>query len=150
MNNNTTTLTGSLKNGVFTFPVRIYYEDTDAGGIVYYANYLKFAERARTEFLRFVGAAPQQTALENDMCGFVVRRLDIDYKSSAKLDDLLHVSCELVQAKGASAVMRQQIFRGDEVLAQINITVVYVSIARKRPIRIPEQIISKLSLALEA
>ena len=135
---------GKMYGKVFVFPARVYYEDTDAGGIVYYANYLKFAERARTEFLRYIGAAPQQNALEGDMCGFVVRHLEIDYKASAKLDDLLTVSCELTEDGGASAVMHQEILRGDEVLAVIDVKVVYVSLSKKRPIRIPEDIKNKL------
>lgn len=135
---------GKMYGDTFVFPVRIYYEDTDAGGIVYYANYLKFAERARTEFLRHIGAAPQNNALEGDMCGFVVRHLEIDYRASAKLDDFLTVSCALTEDKGASAVMHQEICRGDEVLAVVDIKVVYVSLAKKRPIRIPEDIRSKL------
>lgn len=135
---------GKMYGDTFVFPVRIYYEDTDAGGIVYYANYLKFAERARTEFLRYIGTNPQQDALENDMCGFVVRHLEIDYRASAKLDDFLSVSCKLTEEGGAFAVMHQEICRGDEVLAAIDIKVVYVSLQRKRPIRIPDHIRSKL------
>lgn len=135
---------GKMFGSTFVFPVRIYYEDTDAGGIVYYANYLKFAERARTEFLRFIGAVPQQETLEKDMCGFVVRHLEIDYRASARLDDLLSVTCKLVEDSGASAVMHQEICRGEEVLAAIDIKVVYVSLQRKRPIRIPDNIRSKL------
>lgn len=135
---------GKMYGNTFVFPIRIYYEDTDAGGIVYYANYLKFAERARTEFLRYIGAAPQQNALEDDMCGFVVRHLEIDYRASAKLDDFLTVSCSLTEDKGASAVMHQEICRGDEILAVMDIQVVYVSLAKKRPIRIPDDIRSKL------
>ena len=135
---------GKMYGATFVFPVRIYYEDTDAGGIVYYANYLKFAERARTEFLRHIGAAPQNNALEGDMCGFVVRHLEIDYRASAKLDDFLTVSCALTEDKGASAVMHQEICRGDEILAVVDIKVVYVSLAKKHPIRIPEDSRSKL------
>ena len=135
---------GKMYGATFIFPVRIYYEDTDAGGIVYYANYLKFAERARTEFLRHIGAAPQNNALEGDMCGFVVRHLEIDYRASAKLDDFLTVSCTLTEDKGASAVMHQEICRGDEILATLDVQVVYVSLAKKRPIRIPEDIRNRL------
>lgn len=135
---------GVLNGSKFEFPVRIYYEDTDAGGIVYYANYLKFAERARTEYLRYLGAIDQNQALEHDVCGFVVRHLEIDYKASAKLDDLLSVSCEVVEAKGAAASIRQQVCRNEEVLAEIEVKLVYVSLARKRPIRIPEDILTKM------
>lgn len=135
---------GKMFGKTFVFPVRIYYEDTDAGGIVYYANYLKFAERARTEFLRYIGAGGQDKALSEDMCGFVVRHADVDYIASARLDDALTVSCEVIEYGGASVVMRQEICRGDEVLAVINVKVVYVSIAKKRPVKIPEDIKNKL------
>lgn len=137
-------VSGKMFGKTFVFPVRIYYEDTDAGGIVYYANYLKFAERARSEFLRHIGADSQQSDLENGMCGFVVRHLEIDYRASARLGDLLSVSCELIEDKGASATMHQEISRGDEILAVIDIKVVYVSLEKKRPVRIPENIRGKL------
>lgn len=143
MNNQLQAPTGKIENGIFKFPIRIYYEDTDAGGIVYYANYLKYAERARTEFLRFIGAAQQSEALENDACGFVVRHLEIDYKAPARLDDFLTASCEVLDARGAAAVIFQKICRGEELLAQINVQVAYVSLARKRPVRIPENIMRK-------
>jgi acyl-CoA thioester hydrolase len=135
---------GKMFDKTFVFPVRVYYEDTDAGGIVYYANYLKFAERARTEFLRYIGAAKQQNALQEDMCGFVVRHAEIDYRASARLDDALTVSCTVTEEGGASAVMYQEICRGDEVLAVINVKVVYVGLAKKRPIKIPEDIRNRL------
>lgn len=136
---------GAMNGKIFVFPVRIYYEDTDAGGIVYYANYLKFAERARTEFLRHIGVGNQREALEDDVCGFVVRHLEIDYKSSAKLDDFLTVSCEVTEVKGASVTMRQQICRQEEILADIDIKLVYVSLLKKRPIRIPAAVLEKIS-----
>jgi acyl-CoA thioester hydrolase len=135
---------GTTHNGIFYFPVRIYYEDTDAGGIVYYANYLKFAERARTEFLRTITQTAPHQALTEDQCGFVVKKLDIDYKSSAVLDDLLAVSCEVVNIKGPAVEMRQEVRRGEDVLAQIHITVVYVSLLKKRPVRLPSELIAAL------
>lgn len=91
--------------------MRVYYEDTDAGGIVYYANYLRFAERARTEYIRALGCS-QQDALENeDKFGFAVRYIDVDYKAPAVLDDALTVTCEVKEFGGASAGMFQQIWR---------------------------------------
>ena len=85
----TDTIKGKLfADNVFTFPIRIYYEDTDAGGIVYYANYLKFAERARTEYLRYLGIN-QQNMLKEQGIGFTVKDCYINYKSPAKLDDNL-------------------------------------------------------------
>lgn len=131
--------------GRFALPIRIYYEDTDAGGIVYYANYLKFAERARTEFLRYIGF-DQHSRLESERCGFVVRRLDADYKASAVLDDLVHVTCEVTAVRGACVEIFQQVLRGEEVLAQMNVSVVYVSLSKKRPVRMPVDLIEKLAL----
>jgi len=129
---------------VFQIPVRVYYEDTDAEGLVYYANYLKFAERARTEFLRAM-RAPVETLKDGDRCGFVARHAEIDYKGSAFLDDLLSVSCEVRELKNSSVVIYQEIKRGDEVLCQINITLVYININRHRPTRIPDSMRQVLS-----
>lgn len=134
---------GKFFDKVFAFPVRVYYEDTDAGGIVYYANYLRFAERARTEYIRALGCA-QQTVLEEEKCGFTVRKCEIDYMRPAQLDDALVVTCELREAKGASAVMYQEIYRGDELLATVSVKVAYVNLARKRPTRIPEDLLNKM------
>lgn len=136
---------GKFFGKVFAFPVRIYYEDTDAGGVVYYANYLKFAERARTEFIRALGGEDQKEALESaDKCGFMVRGLNIEYKAPAVLDDALVVSCELMEMKGAGAEMKQEIYCGDTLLVQLNVKVAYVSLARKRPVRIPEELVSRV------
>ena len=130
---------------VFAFPVRVYYEDTDAGGIVYYANYLKFAERARTEYVRSLGVCQQEGLESEDKCGFTVRHVDIDYKLSAVLDDALVVTCEVVEAKGAGAKMHQDIYRGDNLLASLNVKLAYLSLARKRPVRIPEELLNKIN-----
>lgn len=136
----TDTIKGKLfEDKTFSFPVRIYYEDTDAGGIVYYANYLKFAERARTEYLRHLGI-DQQTMLKEQGSGFVVRELHINYKSPAKLDDALNITCKVTELKGVSAKMEQKLYRGDTVLAEIEITLVFLSLATMRPTKIPEEI----------
>ena len=100
---------GKFYGAKFVYPVRVYYEDTDAGGIVYYANYLRFAERARTEFIRALGCNQQDALEAEDKCGFTVRSCTTDYKLPAVLDDALAVTCELRDAKGASAVMFQEI-----------------------------------------
>lgn len=135
---------GVWKNGKFYFPARVYYEDTDAGGIVYYANYLRFAERARTEYLRAIGF-DQQPGLEADQrAGFVVRHCEIDYKAPAVLDDLLAVSCEVVEFGGASAVIRQEVMRGDQLLVSLEVKVVYVLLKNKRPARIPAELAEKM------
>ena len=129
---------------VFAFPIRVYYEDTDAGGIVYYANYLRFAERVRTEFIRSLGCS-QQNTLEEDKCGFTVRKCEIEYLRPAVLDDELVVTCEMREVKGASAIMYQEVYRGDELLATINVKVAYVNLVKKRPTRIPEDLVVKIA-----
>src|SRR5262245_54477757 len=94
----------------FTWPVRIYWEDTDAGGIVYYANYLKFMERARTEFLRHFGVDQSRLATESGLM-FAIVSVNIDYLRSAKLDDRLIVTCQPQVLSGASFAFTQEIFR---------------------------------------
>ena len=131
---------GKFFDKIFALPVRVYYEDTDAGGIVYYANYLRFAERARTEYIRALGCT-QRDALEEEKCGFTVRHVDIDYKKPAKLDDELVITCELREAKGAAAVMYQEVLRGEEVLATIEVKVAYINLVKLRPVRIPEWLV---------
>ena len=127
---------GCFDGKKFYFPVRIYYEDTDAGGIVYYANYLRFAERARTEFLRNIGEG-QVEDLEQDKKGFIVRRAAVEYLKPARLGDLLSVSCEVVAVKGAAVEIKQQILRGEELLAEVAITAVYLDFVRMKPVRVP-------------
>ncbi len=136
---------GKFVEGKFYFPVRIYYEDTDAGGIVYYANYLKFAERARTEFIRAVGFNQQEQLNSDERAGFVVRHCEIDYQAPAMLDDLLTVSCEISEFGGASATMHQEIRRGEQLLVTLDVKVVYVLLKNKRPSRIPNELKNLLS-----
>ena len=131
---------GKMQGKVFAFPVRVYYEDTDAGGIVYYANYLKFAERARTEFIRSLGCRQQDALEADDAFGFAVKHLEIDYHRPAVLDDALVVTCQVVELKGASAVMAQEIWRGDELLVSLKVQVAHLSLKKKRPVRLPENL----------
>lgn len=138
----TNTITGKLfEDKTFSFPIRVYYEDTDAGGIVYYANYLKFAERARTEYLRHLGFS-QDTMLKEKGVGFVVRDCHINYKTPAKLDDALNITCKVTELKGVSLKMEQKLYRGENVLAEIEITLVFLSLETMRPTKIPAEIIS--------
>jgi acyl-CoA thioester hydrolase len=117
------------------FPVRVYYEDTDAGGIVYYANYLKFAERARTELLRDVGIE-QARLLEDPGLGFAVQSCAVTYRRPARLDDALEVHSVLRQLSGATIHARQRIMRGAEEVAQLDVSVVCLK-RDGRPGRIP-------------
>jgi acyl-CoA thioester hydrolase len=100
----------------FTWTVRVYYEDTDTGGVVYYANYLKFFERARTEWLRAAGFGQQALAEEQGL-QFVVARIECDYKRPAKLDDVIQLDVRVVQAGRVSVTFEQTARRGDVVLA---------------------------------
>lgn len=136
--------TGKMLGSTFVLPVRIYYEDTDAGGVVYYANYLKFAERARTEFLRYIGFGNQQEILEKDRFAFMVRHVEADYKAPAVLDDLLTVSCETIEQTGATVTLLQQIKREEDILVEIKVKAVYVSLEKRRPMRMPADLIEKM------
>lgn len=133
---------GEVVDNVFMYPIRVYYEDTDAGGIVYYANYLKFAERARTEFLRKLSIHQQQD-LEQKQTGFIVRSCHIEYLKSAFLDDVLTVTCQVMEVGAASAVVAQEIRRGNEVLTTLEVKVIYMNVATHRPTRIPEYMLEQ-------
>ncbi len=128
-----------LPDKSFCLPVRVYYEDTDAGGIVYYVNYLKFMERARTEWLRQLGW--QQSRLP---VIFVVRRVETDYLRPAVLDDLLKVKVELLAAKGAKLIFHQTIWSDDELLCQARVEVASVDRASLKPCRLPANLAATL------
>jgi len=115
--------------------VRVYYEDTDSGGVVYYANYLKFFERCRTELLRARGIA--QDALLQSGIGFVVRRAEVDYHVGARLDDELQVTAEIVRLGGASVWFAQRAMRNETLMASARVQVACIDIHRSRPIPLP-------------
>ncbi len=125
------------------FPVRVYYEDTDTAGSVYYVNYLKFAERARTEMLRLLGRE-QQRMIERERVAFAVKSARIEYFRPAGLDDALDVRTGLVDVAGASLKVRQRIFRGGELLADMLIRLAVVDRAG-RPTRLPADIRAALA-----
>ncbi|MEM7423813.1 MAG: tol-pal system-associated acyl-CoA thioesterase [Pseudomonadota bacterium] len=118
-------------------PIRVYYEDTDFGGVVYYANYLKFLERGRTEALREHGV--DQVQLKTAGCVFVVRRALIDYLKPARFDDELLVQTQTMLVKGASAILQQDITRGSDRLVSAEITVALMSLDG-RPQRFPPEV----------
>lgn len=131
----------------FVFPIRIYWEDTDAGGIVFYANYLKFFERARTEWLRSLGI--QQQSLKEQSGGmFVVSETQIKYFSPARLDDLLEVTAQTAEAGRASLVLAQQAWLtldGErKLLAEGTIRIGWVDGHTMKPGRIPAAILEAL------
>jgi acyl-CoA thioester hydrolase len=113
-----------------TFPVRIYYEDTDAAGLVYHSNYLKFAERARTEALRLAGFE-QSELMRKEKIGFVVRRCVCDFLKPAYLDDLLTIETHLNDINKVSMNMRQAIRRGSETLVEVEVKLAVVTAAGK-------------------
>lgn len=121
----------------FSTNYRVYYEDTDAGGVVYYANYLKFFERCRTDFLRNLGLN-QNELLNKKNLAFVVRRCEIDYLSPAKLDDLIKVEVEVEKIAAASISMKQKIYRDDKILSSLKVEIVCVDSRNFRPCRISD------------
>jgi acyl-CoA thioester hydrolase len=127
----------------FTWPVRVYWEDTDAGGIVFYANYLKFFERARTEWLRSLGI--DQGALREQTGGmFVVSAADIRYHRPARLDDVLAVSAELSASSRASLTIAQAATLGEQLLCQGNVHIAWVDALTLRPARLPDAVLQAL------
>lgn len=126
----------------FTWPVRVYWEDTDAGGVVYYANYLKFMERARSEWLRTLGIDQAALAASDDLL-FVVRRVEADYLRPARFDDALVVHCRIAETGRASLEMVQHILRDDTVLLTARVKLACVSAQALKPRKIPEWIVEK-------
>ena len=125
------------------FVLRVYYEDTDLAGIVYYANYLKFIERARTEWVRDLGIDQGQLKAETGIV-FAVRRVEADYLMPAQFDDELTVETRLEQATGARLVLGQDVVRGGDVLFRATVTLVALT-DTGRPARLPADIRSKIA-----
>ena len=134
----TSSLDGAIRDGRHEMAVRVYYEDTDFSGVVYHANYLRFMERGRTNYLRLLGAGQRElfseVAQEVPGFAFVVRSMTIEFLKPARMDDLLAVVTVPAEVKGASMTLRQQVVRGDEVLAAADVRVAFVSGGRARPI----------------
>ena len=126
------------------FPIRVYYEDTDLGQIVYYANYLKFIERGRSEWLRAAGV-DQQRLLDKAHLAFVVRRVEADYLSPARFDDQLEVVTTLEQASGPRVTVSQAVERDGKVLFQARVTVICVDLRTMRPHRLPPAVQAALA-----
>ncbi|MEW6370699.1 MAG: tol-pal system-associated acyl-CoA thioesterase [Pseudomonadota bacterium] len=131
---------------VFTWTVRVYYEDTDAGGIVFYANYLKFFERARTEWLRAAGIN-QQELIDTDNAGFVVKSATIDYHAPARLDDELTLTLTIEKLGRASVQFAQKAYKGDALLVEASVKVGCVDLASVRPRSLPEHVADKMRAA---
>jgi tol-pal system-associated acyl-CoA thioesterase len=122
----------------FSLKLRVYIEDTDAGGIVYYVNYLKFMERARTEFMRSLGHG--KNAIFNHDLMFVVRDVAVTYLLPARLDEALEATAMITSLRGAVMVFAQSVRRGDEVLAQGEVTIVCVERTGLKPRRLPPEL----------
>ena len=120
----------------FFWQQRVYIEDTDAGGIVYYVNYLKFMERARTEMMRALGF--DKRAIFNQEAMFVVHSLQVDYKAAAQLDDVLQVEAHVLQLKRTSLLFQQNIYRESELLCVAQVKIACVSKDGLRPVAMPE------------
>lgn len=134
---------GGVAGGAHYYPLRVYYEDTDVGGVVYYANYLRYAERARTEMLRAVGVAPR---LLKDRHGveFAVRRCEVDYLRPARLDDALDVVTGNIELEAASLWADQAVRRGDDELVRLRLRIACLD-AGGRPVRLPHDLRAALA-----
>lgn len=127
------------------FPIRVYYEDTDAGGVVYHARYLHFFERARTEWLRDLGFSQQNLLAQS--IAFVVKTMKIDYKTPARLDDQLTVATQVQAIKGARIIFQQRLLKADCCLCEAEVVVASVNLVKMKPISIPEPIKQALTQA---
>ena len=126
-------------------PIRVYWEDTDAGGVVFYANYLKFWERARTEWLRSRGV--EQGLLRDTLQRmFVVSAVQLSYCAPARLDDLLSVTVQVTEAGKASLALRQEVWRQDTLLAHGSVRIACVDAVTLRAARIPQQVLDQLGV----
>ena len=131
-------LDGEIRDGRHVMAIRVYYEDTDFSGIVYHANFLRFMERGRTNYLRLLGA--EQSALfaeagaEAPGFAFVVRSMQLEFLRPARMDDILTVVTTPHEVKGASMMLAQEVRRGDELLIEAKVKVAFISEGRARPI----------------
>lgn len=131
-------------NAVFRWPVRVYYEDTDAAGIVYYANYLKYFERCRTEWLRALGI-DQHTMAAQEGLQFVVAQLAVDYHLPARLDDELVIEARITEQARSFIVFGQSAWRKTELLARSTVKVACVDTRRLAPMRLPARLTGRLA-----
>ncbi len=134
-------LDGEIRGGRHVMAVRVYYEDTDFSGIVYHANYLRFMERGRTNYLRLLGADHramfEETEREAPGFAFVVRAMTLDFLKPARMDDVLTIVTAPQEVRGASIVLHQEVRRDEEVLVSAQVRVAFVSDGRARPIPKP-------------
>ena len=137
-------VTGFTADGTHLLRARVYYEDTDAGGVVYHANYLRFAERGRTEYLRDIGVSQSELS-DQEGVFFVVRRSEIDFRMPARLDDALEIQTVIAGIKGASFLVEQTIAKADTDGYLVKVVSTIACVDRKgRPARVPQSVKSKL------
>jgi acyl-CoA thioester hydrolase len=129
-------------NKPFTWPVRVYYEDTDAGGVVFYANYLKFMERARTELLRSMGFE-QDDLMASEGIVFAVRSINVEYLKPARFNQLLHVSAEITFTKKVSLEFKQQITHHDQLLVTGDVRIACLDVKTLKPKAIPQILLAQ-------
>ena len=129
---------GEIRDGRHVMQIRVYYEDTDFSGIVYHANYLRFMERSRTNYLRLLGAGHrvlfEETEKEAPGFAFVVRSMTLEFLEPARMDDILEIVTQPEEVKGASIMLHQKIWRGADVLVEAQVRVAFVSSGKARPI----------------
>ena len=130
--------------GVFSWHLRVYFEDTDAGGIVYYANFLKFFERCRTEWLRALGVEQTRLAQQSHL-QFVVAQVSVDYRRPARLDDELVITACIAELARSYLVFEQRALRGTDLLAQGRVKVACVDTVRLGPARLPAELTAALN-----
>jgi acyl-CoA thioester hydrolase len=132
-------------NNEFNLQVRVYYEDTDAGGVVYHSNYLNFMERARTEWLRHAGFE-QDTLIEEKEILFTVRKVSIDYNKPALFNDLLNIKTHIIEQRKASFLFEQIVFnQAEEIICKAEIKIACIDSNTLKPKPIPETILSELN-----
>jgi acyl-CoA thioester hydrolase len=147
-------LDGEIRDGRHVMAIRVYYEDTDFSGIVYHANYLRFMERGRTNYLRLLGADQrglfEEAARDAPGFAFVVRSMTLDFLKPARMDDVLLVATAPQEVKGASIILKQTVTRNDEILVAAQVRVAFVAGGRARPIPKPLRIAMRADQASES
>jgi acyl-CoA thioester hydrolase len=139
-----TDISGYIEGGEHHLPVRIYYEDTDFSGLVYHANYLKYFERGRSEYMRLIGIHHHELADLPDPLAFAVSSLNLRYRQPARIDQLVWVRSRLVGVQGASFKLRQRVMREDQILTEAEVQVVCIDM-KGRPRRLPPHLQSAIA-----
>lgn len=137
-----TASSGTVRDGAHYYPIRIYYEDTDVSGLVYNANYLRYAERARTEYMRLLGTEHSKV-LEETGVAFTVRHATLDFQKPARLDDVVTVRTRMIDHSRVAMVVNQTVMRGDTVLCDMVLKLACID-TRGRPVRLPAPLVAAL------